>query len=63
MTPTKQLQVRQRQLLHDWLDTSNGAVRFEILRELRTVEQSLAETVRTSPTTSSTVKIKTYAVR
>lgn len=57
----KNLQARQRQLLHDWLDTNDGQLRFEILRELRAVERELSKQVMQSPFPAKRVKV--YAVR
>lgn len=55
------LKARQRQLLKDWLDTTDGAKRFAILTELRAVERELAsDAVRARRSGRS---IRTFAVR
>ena len=60
MTELRELQVRQRRLLRIWLDEMDGKERFEILRELRTVERELAELARTVEVANET--IQTFAV-
>lgn len=40
------LQLRQRSLLNEWLQASNGEARFRILQELRSVELELNEMLR-----------------
>ncbi len=46
MEEFRELQLQQQRLLHAWLDAENGEARFQILKELRVVEEELGEQVR-----------------
>ncbi|MCY0900838.1 MAG: hypothetical protein OWU32_01465 [Firmicutes bacterium] len=61
MMRVKELQVRQRQLLHAWLGASDGGTRFAILQELRAVEREMKTDARRFPNVKNEVKM--YAVR
>ena len=60
MTDIQHLRLRQRRLLQDWLLATDGAHRFVILNELRTVENDLIELMRQHHTAPS--MIRKYAV-
>ncbi len=60
MSDIQRLQLRQRRLLQDWLLANDGAKRFVILNELRTVENDLIELMRQHHAAPS--MIRKYAV-